>query len=77
MKSGSSEYSRRVLNDIRMLSADEVRSIHGIRINEDKTVFDESYNQTFATVDEWLAFSEDDDADSVFEKFSYDGTHYS
>jgi len=72
-RTDASEYSRHVLNDIRQLDADEVLRIHGIRIAEDKTVFDEAYDKTFADIQEWIAFSEND-VDQEDEKFGYDDT---
>ena len=71
IRTGSSDYSYQVLADIRKLSAEEVLSLHGIRVNEDKTVYDEAYDKTFVDIEDWIAFSEDD-VDSQDEKFGYD-----
>lgn len=67
----SSDYSRQVLTDIRKLTPEEVLSLHGIRVDEDKSVYDEAYNKTFANIEDWIAFSADD-IDQVDEKFGYD-----
>ena len=75
IRTDSSEYSRHVLNDIRQLSAEEVLTLHGIRIAEDKSIFDEAYNMTFKDIQEWIAFSEND-VDQEDEKFGYDDSNW-
>jgi len=74
-RTGSTEYSRQVLNDIRQLSAEEVLTIHGIEIREDKTVYDQAYDQTFTDIADWIAFSAQDE-DNEFEKFGYNDDEY-
>lgn len=75
IRTGSSDYAYQVLADLRKLSAEEVLSLHGIRVNEDKTVYDEAYDKTFVDIEDWIAFSEDD-VDSQDEKFGYDDNDF-
>ena len=69
-RTDSTEYSRQVLNDIRMLSAEEVLNVHGIEIREDKSVYDQAYDKSFPTIADWISFSVEDE-DNEFEKFGY------
>ena len=68
-------YANQILSDLKTLDADEMMSLHGIMVNEDKTVYDQAYDQTFADVAAWIAFSSEDE-DNAFEKFGYDDMDY-
>lgn len=74
-RTASTEYSRHVMNDLAMLSAEEVLSLHGIQVNEDKTVYDQAYDQTFPDIEAWVAFTSEDE-DNEFEKFGYDDNDF-
>ena len=67
----AADYRRQILNDIRRLDNEEVLRLHGIRINDDKSVYDEAYDQTFQNIETWIATNEDD-VDPMNEKFGYD-----
>jgi len=75
IRTGASDFAYNVLADIRKLSAEEVLSLHGIRVNEDKSVYDEAYDKTFVDIEDWIAFSADD-IDQEDEKFGYDDSDW-
>jgi len=66
---------RVILNDIKTMDSEELLSVHGIRINEDGTVYDQAYDKSFPNVDEWIYFSSNDE-DVAFEKFGYDDVEF-
>jgi hypothetical protein len=53
--SPSSEIAH-LLAELRGMTNEEILDIHGIEINEDKSVYDLAYDQTFKNVQTWATF---------------------
>jgi len=53
--SPSSEIAH-LLAEIKGLTKEELLDIHGIEINEDKTVYDTAWEETFKNTQAWAAF---------------------
>lgn len=66
-----------IVNDInRMSSPEEIRMVYGIEVNDDGTVFDPTYNRTFATVTDWADFSVEQDEVDYMEEFGHGKYQY-
>ena len=59
-----------ILRDIENMSDDDIKRFYGIEINEDKTVYDPTYDMTFSGLVEWAEFSVEQD-NMNFEKNYY------
>lgn len=59
-----------ILRDIENMSDDDIKRFYGIEINEDKTVYDPTYDMIFPGLVEWAEFSIEQD-NMNFEKNYY------
>ncbi len=59
-----------IVNEVKRLEEDEVKSLYGIELLDDGKVYDPTYSKTFDTVAEWAAFNLEQD-DVEYEEHFY------
>lgn len=59
-----------IVNEVKRLDEDEVKSLYGIELLEAGSVYDPTYNKTFDTVAQWAEFNIEQD-DVEYEEHFY------
>lgn len=64
-----------LVHEVQNLSKDEVKSLFGIEFRSDGSIYDPTYQTSFATIGEWAQFSVEQDHVEYSEDF-HDHTDY-
>lgn len=60
----------RLLRDVQALSAEELKTLYGVEVEEDGRVFDTTENRYFQDLTEWAVYMAEQEDDSMYGSFT-------